>query len=282
MPVTSEQAMSPRRFFSRRKVYLVRPRFSILICLTLSFGFCLLTVMASSAAQSNRSFEYKDAVEEARLLAQKSFEEPKKLPEFLFKLSYDQWRSIRFKPEEALWRGDKMRFEVQFFHPGFFYNRTVSINVVESGESKSVPFSPDLFHYGMNEFKDKVPQDLGFSGFRLHHPINTGKYYDEVIVFLGASYFRAVGREQNFGLGGRGVAIDTAMEPGESRNHHYLRFAGQSILDRGIPIRHPTGKGDFDRRHHRAVPAKRGQKIWNCAAEQHVFLWREHKHSSGQ
>jgi periplasmic glucans biosynthesis protein len=215
MSVTSEQAMSPRRFFSRKKMYLVRPLFRILICLTLSFGFCLLTVMASSAAQSNRSFEYKDAVEEARLLAQKPFEEPKKLPEFLFKINYDQWRSIRFKPEEALWRNDKMRFEAQFFHPGFFYNRTVSINVVESGESKSVPFSPDLFHYGMNEFKDKVPQDLGFSGFRLHHPINTGKYYDEVIVFLGASYFRAVGREQNFGLGGRGVAIDTGMESGE-------------------------------------------------------------------
>jgi glucans biosynthesis protein len=171
--------------------------------------------MAPSTAHSNRSFEYKHVVEEARLLSQKPFEEPKKLPEFLFKISYDEWRSIRFKPEEALWRGDKLPFEVQFFHPGFLYNRTVSVNVVESGEPKPIPFSPNLFHYGMNEFKDKVPQDLGFSGFRLHYPINTNKYYDEAVVFLGASYFRAVGSKQHFGLSARGVAIDTAMESGE-------------------------------------------------------------------
>ena len=36
-------------------------------------------------------------------------------------------------------------------------------------------------------------------------------YYDEVIVFLGATYFRAVGRDQVFGLSARGLAIDTAL-----------------------------------------------------------------------
>jgi glucans biosynthesis protein len=171
--------------------------------------------MASSAAPSNKSFEYKDAVEEARLLSQKPFEEPKKIPEFLSKISYDQWRSIRFKPEKALWREDKLPFEAEFFHPGFLYNRTVSINVVESDEIRPIPFSRDLFHYGMNEFKEKVPEDLGFAGFRLHYPINTSKYFDEVVVFLGASYFRAVASNEHFGLSARGLAVDTAMESGE-------------------------------------------------------------------
>ena len=75
-------------------------------------------------------------------------------------------------------------------------------------------FSPDLFNYGKNDFAGRVPHDLGFAGFRLHYPIKTTTYQDEVIVFLGASYFRAVGREQGFGLSARGLAIDTARAVG--------------------------------------------------------------------
>ena len=80
--------------------------------LLFSLGFCLLSVTATSSAASNKSFEYKDAVEAARQLAQKTFQEPKALPEFLLKINYDQWRTIRFKPEKALWRADKLPFEV--------------------------------------------------------------------------------------------------------------------------------------------------------------------------
>jgi glucans biosynthesis protein len=60
-----------------------------------------------------------------------------------------------------------------------------------------------------------VPQDLGFAGFRLHYPIKAPAYKDEVIVFLGATYFRAVGKDQGFGLSARGLAVDTAAPSGE-------------------------------------------------------------------
>ena len=49
----------------------------------------------------------------------------------------------------------------------------------------------------------------------MHYPINTRKYHDEVVVFLGASYLRAVARKEHFGLSARGLAIDTAVEAGE-------------------------------------------------------------------
>ena len=55
--------------------------------------------------------------------------------------------------------------------------------------------------------------NLGFAGFRLHAPINKPDYYDEVCVFLGASYFRAVAKSEVYGLSARGLAIDT----GEAR-----------------------------------------------------------------
>jgi periplasmic glucans biosynthesis protein len=183
--------------------------------LSLTLGVCFLVLIASSPAHSDKSFQYEDVVEEARLLAEKSFELPETLPKFLLELNYDQWRGIRFKPEDALWRGEGLFFEVQFFHPGGLYNLPVSINIVESADVKSIPFSRELFHYGMNEFQDQVPEGMGFAGFRLHYPINTIEYYDEVVVFLGASYFRAVGSNQQFGLSARGVAINTAMESGE-------------------------------------------------------------------
>lgn len=192
------------------------PRLS-LIALTL--GLTILSVFAPRPAYSNRSFEYKDVVEEARLLAQAAFAEPGTVPKFLLEINYDRWRSIRFKPENAIWRADKLPFEVQLFHLGWLYGQKVSIYIVGQGGVEPLEFSPDLFHYGMNEFKDQIPKDLGFAGFRLHYPINSSKYYDEVIVFLGASYFRALGSKQHFGLSSRGVAIDTASDSGEEFPH---------------------------------------------------------------
>ncbi|WP_425289942.1 glucan biosynthesis protein, partial [Shewanella algae] len=56
----------------------------------------------------------------ARTLASKPYEAPdEKLPSGLKDLDYDQYRSIRFLPERALWRGKNLPFEAQFFHRGF-------------------------------------------------------------------------------------------------------------------------------------------------------------------
>jgi glucans biosynthesis protein len=60
-----------------------------------------------------------------------------------------------------------------------------------------------------------LPSDLGFAGFRIHYPLNTPAYKDELIVFLGASYFRVLGRNQVYGLSARGLAIDTGATSGE-------------------------------------------------------------------
>jgi glucans biosynthesis protein len=176
--------------------------------------FCLVS---SSPASSHpkAAFRYGDVVKKAELLSQKPFQQPPGLPEALSKLDYNQWRDIRFKPDEALWRREKLPFQVQLFFPGWLFNRLVKINVVHSGRVEPVHYSPDLFHYGMNKFTYTELKGLGFSGFRLHYRINTPNYYDEFCVFLGASYFRAIGRHENYGLSARGLAIDTALPSGE-------------------------------------------------------------------
>lgn len=162
------------------------------------------------------AFGFPNVVQRAKELAEQPYDDSVgRIPEFLSNVGYDDWRDIRFENERSLWLKDKLYFRVQFFHPGFFYDRTVKINVVSAGKVAEVPFSPDLFNYGRNTFKDSVPRDLGFAGFRFHCPLNTSTYYDEVAVFLGASYLRAVAQNQQYGLSARGVAIDTALSHGE-------------------------------------------------------------------
>jgi len=132
----------------------------------------------------------------------------------LANITYDDYRKIRFKPERALWRGQSL-FEVEFFHPGFLYRDYVTIHVVDNKGEHIVPFDPTMFSYDGKAVKKAPSKDIGFAGFRIHYPLHTPEYKDELMVFLGASYFRVLGRTQVFGMSGRGLAIDTAEPTGE-------------------------------------------------------------------
>jgi glucans biosynthesis protein len=176
-------------------------------------GLASLLLAASAAAGANFSFE--DVTTKAQQLAAAPYQPPPQIPQWLRDLNYDQWRDIRFKPSQSLWRSEKLPFEVQLFHPGLYYDRGVVVHVVDQGQVTPLPFSTDYFDYGKNEFQEPIPADLGFAGLRIHAPIKTHEYHDEVAVFLGASYFRAVGAPNVYGLSARGIAVDTAMPSGE-------------------------------------------------------------------
>lgn len=172
-------------------------------------------VFAQSGSEA-AAFGLDDVAKRAEAQARVPFRPPAgEVPDWLTKISYDQWRDIRFRPDRSLWRDLKLPFQVQFFHPGLFYDRTVAVHVVDGKKAEPVPFNPSDFDYGANEFGSRVPQDMGYSGLRLHYPIKRRDYLDEVIVFLGASYFRAVGRDLVYGLSARGLAVDTASPTGE-------------------------------------------------------------------
>ena len=137
------------------------------------------------------------------------------LPAALANLTYDQYRDIRFRPESALWRGRAM-FEVQFFHRGYRNRQRVNIFEVGPGGASPIAYSPELFSFGPSvKSVPRADTHLGFAGFRVHYPLQTPAYKDELIVFLGASYFRVLGRNQRYGASARGLAIDTAATSGE-------------------------------------------------------------------
>jgi glucans biosynthesis protein len=150
----------------------------------------------------------------ARELASKPYQAPEsKLSDALAKLGYDQYRDIRYDATRALWRGQGLNFEAQFFHRGFIYWNRVEIHEVAGGRSRPIAYAPDLFDFGPGP--QPSDRDFGFAGFRLHAPINRGDHFDEFAVFLGASYFRAIAKNQIYGLSARALAIKTADKGGE-------------------------------------------------------------------
>ncbi len=153
-------------------------------------------------------FGYEDVVKRARELAAAPFDAlPPKLPDGLDKLDFDAWRDIRFRPEKALLGAGGGPFRLETFHLGHLYPRPVVVNTIRDGIATPIPYSPNMFDYGRNKFDRSLPVNLGFAGFRLHYPLNDPRVYDEVIAFLGASYFRFLGRGQRYGLSARALTV---------------------------------------------------------------------------
>lgn len=161
-------------------------------------------------------FDYDVLSEMAKKLAAQPYVAPgTNLPEDVKKLNYDEHRDIRFVRNNGPWFGQRLPFELQFFHLGSLFNVSVPINEVINGRSHPIKYSPQFFDYGRNKLDTTKLENLGYAGFRLHSPLNTARYFDELVSFLGASYFRALGKGNKYGLSARGLAIDTAVQTGE-------------------------------------------------------------------
>jgi glucans biosynthesis protein len=160
-------------------------------------------------------FTYANVQQLARERAAHEYRQtPQNLPASLANLTYDQYRDIRFRPASALWRGQAL-FEVQFFHRGYRVRQRVNVFEVTPAGAGLVEYSPRLFTFGHLLKTPKLSTEVGFAGFRVHYPLHTPGYKDELLVFLGASYFRVLGRNQHYGASARGLAIDTAAQSGE-------------------------------------------------------------------
>jgi glucans biosynthesis protein len=170
-----------------------------------------------SAGPAPNPFRYEEVVRRARELAGAPFDaNVAPLPEPFNRLDFDAYRDIRFRPDRALLGSAGGPFRMHLFHLGFLYPRPVTVNVIREGVPTPIPYQRELFDYGKNRVERPLPLNMGFAGFRLHYPLNDPKIHDEVIAFLGASYFRFLGRGQKYGLSARGLAVNVdAPEPEE-------------------------------------------------------------------
>jgi glucans biosynthesis protein len=177
-------------------------------------GVWLAAVLAVPGLATALGFD--DVAARAKTLAASAYKPPvAQLPQELRDLDYDAYRDIRFRPDHALWRAEKLPFELMFFATGRGFQDAVRINTIEPGGVKRLDLDPAMFDFGRNKFDAQKLRGLGFAGFRAHYAMNRPGYKDEVVVFLGASYLRAVGKNQVYGLSARGLAVDTAAAGGE-------------------------------------------------------------------
>jgi len=167
----------------------------------------LMAVGAGTGARAAPAFGESQVRSLAQALSRTPYRPPAPdLPPALAALSYDDYRGIRFSPDRALWKSDGLPFQLQLFHRGGLFRDRVDLFELAEGRVIPIAYSPDQFRFQAGAPAGLSPS-LGFAGFRIHAPINTAAYYDEVAVFLGASYFRAVARDMLYGLSARGLAI---------------------------------------------------------------------------
>jgi glucans biosynthesis protein len=189
----------------------------------------LLVAPVINAEGVSNSNEPRDAspilqsvIDAAKASAEESYEQNDHgLDDGLKSIDYQTYRAIRFNPEKSLWNGEN-DYEVQFFHPGFLYELPVTVHTIdESNSAQRIPFSSDMFRYDDKAapLAGLTNDKTGFAGFRVHYPLKNEAYKDEFAVFLGASYFRLVGKNQVYGISARGLAIDTALTKGEEFPH---------------------------------------------------------------
>lgn len=193
-----------------------RPFFSLQRLRAWTVLGALTGALCGASAQSHR-MDWESLTQRAQTLAKQPFRaNSDKLPDTLANITYDQLRDIRFNTDQSLWRAANLPFEAQFFHLGLYQTEPVRIHeLLPDGRVNHLPYRRADFNYGKNTFDTSAWGDLGHAGFRLHYPLNGQAYKDELAVFQGASYFRALGAGQGYGLSARGLAIDTVGGSGE-------------------------------------------------------------------
>jgi periplasmic glucans biosynthesis protein len=162
----------------------------------------------------SQAFDYAWLKGQARALAHSAYQPPvSHIPDAVKALDYDQYQAIRYRADRALWARDRLRFRVKFFHLGLYYQSPVRVYEVVDGQARELAYDPAMFDYGESGLQGShLPQNLGLAGFRVNFHTDWGH---DVAVFLGASYFRAVGGELQYGLSARGLAIDCGMDRAE-------------------------------------------------------------------
>lgn len=203
---------------SRRALILAATSSAALSLSGARFGIAHAQEAVAPAPAAPQQFSFDLLTQQMRDKAAQPFAAPDKISGFFAGLKYDDYRLVSFNPDRARWRDDKdAQFQLHAFPMGWLFAEPVQLYEVKDGQASEMAFSTDDFRF-LNELAAKVPAGEkmpGVAGFRLHYPLNRLDVMDEVVAFLGASYFRALGQGSGYGLSARGLALNTATDTAE-------------------------------------------------------------------
>ncbi len=160
-----------------------------------------------------QAFTFDELKQRAKAMAMKTYSKPViRHGDVLEAIDYDAFQQIVFKRELGVGEDGSANFPVQLFHLGRYFKVPVRLHVLDHGQAREILYRSDYFAFGETSLDKILPDDLGFSGFRLQ---DSPEATTDWLAFLGASYFRSAGELNQYGLSARGVAIDPALRTPE-------------------------------------------------------------------
>ncbi|PZO68144.1 MAG: glucan biosynthesis protein D [Paracoccus denitrificans] len=184
-------------------------------------------------------FSFDTLVDRAKAAAMEPYEPPyRPAPEIVSTIDYATWGAIKFQTDKAPFSGapdvqGPPAYPLEFFHLGQYFTASVQMNLVVDGMAHRVAYDPALFDMPADSPARKLPADAGFAGFRFQewHDAPDWRTQDWV-AFLGASYFRAIGDQGQYGLSARGAVVNAALP---DRPEEFPDFREFYISESGDP-----------------------------------------------
>jgi len=180
-------------------------------------------------------FSFDDLKDQARKLAASPYmaqEPPAKA--IIQGVDFDKVQKIRFRPEDALWRGVAGADPIAFFHLNKYSADPVKIFALQADATgklaaREILYQPDYFDYSTSGLDPAPLAKLGFAGFRAMEG-QTSQI--DWLAFQGASYFRSSGQDGQYGASARGIAINTALPAPEE----FPRFSQFWLAEKGAVV----------------------------------------------
>ncbi len=158
-------------------------------------------------------FNFEEVIKKAQYLSKQPFDETaQNASPVLDSLEYDEYRKIRFSRTANLLPPEG-NFRVEIQPTGFIFKKYVLIHIIDGDIERPIGSINSLFD--ARELPPEVGQAVQASGFKVLFPLHNNGRRDETVVFQGASYFRPLAADQQFGASARGLAVDTASAKGE-------------------------------------------------------------------
>ena len=100
-------------------------------------GFAPDAVAEPDPSPTAEPFDSGHVIELAEALAAAEFVKPhREVAEAFAKLTAEQFRDIRYRSEQTLWRGENLDCELQLYPMGWIYDAPVDIWLVEGGKAR--------------------------------------------------------------------------------------------------------------------------------------------------
>jgi len=180
------------------------------------------------------AFSFEGLVAQARGLSQKSYQ-PAPGPDraLVEQIDWAAHGQIHFNAEEALFAEGPGAYPIAFFPPGKFFPTAVRMyrleGSAEHATAREIAFDKRLFDIPADNPAQRLGPQAGFAGFRVQESrlgdqqrLNWRN--NDWAAFLGASYFRAIGDQFQYGLSARGIAVNVKVQGKTEEFPNFTRF----------------------------------------------------------